>query len=90
MANMDATTGAFTDNDFAFDAPTGGDIFDTNADDNADDWFGEWALDSPAVMELSSYHCGDTHLDAKTLCKKHPLNLPERVAKNNHLLEWRT
>ena len=29
------------DNDFAFDAPTGGDIFDDNTEDNADDWFGE-------------------------------------------------
>jgi hypothetical protein len=35
----DANT--FTDNDFAFDAPTGGDDFSMAADDNADDWFGE-------------------------------------------------
>ena len=28
--------------DFAFDAPTGGDdLFDDNTEDNADDWFGE-------------------------------------------------
>jgi len=38
------------DNDFAFDAPTGGDIFDDNTEDNADDWFGEPLPVAPGLI----------------------------------------